>query len=105
MAADNPPCRAASRPLGAGVANVMRMAGVDLQQAIEIRRRSTRPGLLGLKPAELAVGSPADFIQFHLRGLSPGASAGAAAETGALEILANLIAGQVAFGTPWSPAM
>jgi N-acetylglucosamine-6-phosphate deacetylase len=51
----------AARPLLAGIANMVRSAGVDLLTAVEMASR--RPAeLLGLKPRELAAGEPADFL-------------------------------------------
>jgi N-acetylglucosamine-6-phosphate deacetylase len=55
----------ASRPIGAGVANVMRFAGVDLATAVHMA--SHHPArLLGRKPVELQPGSPADLTLFDL---------------------------------------
>ena len=57
----------ASLPIGVGVANVMRFAGVDLKTAIEMS--STRPaGLIGETPGALVVGATADLVCFDLPG-------------------------------------
>lgn len=51
----------ASRPLVAGIANMMRFAGVDLRTAVDMASR--RPAsILGLEVCELGVGDRADFI-------------------------------------------
>ena len=51
----------AARPLLAGVANMVRLAGVTLRDAVDMASR--RPAeLLGLEPCSLAAGEPADFI-------------------------------------------
>jgi N-acetylglucosamine-6-phosphate deacetylase len=55
----------ASRPIGNGVANVMRFAGVDLATAVEMA--SHHPArLLGRKPVDLQSGDPADVTLFDL---------------------------------------
>jgi N-acetylglucosamine-6-phosphate deacetylase len=51
----------ASRPLIAGIANIMRFAGVSLQSAIDMASRHPAK-LLGLDVCEFAVGDRADFI-------------------------------------------
>jgi N-acetylglucosamine-6-phosphate deacetylase len=55
----------ASYPIGVGVANVMRFAGVDLATAIDMA--SNQPArLLGRKANRLAPGDPADLVLFDL---------------------------------------
>jgi N-acetylglucosamine-6-phosphate deacetylase len=55
----------ASRPIGDGVANVMRFARVDLPTAVAMA--SLHPArLLGLEPPDLAEGSVADVVLFEL---------------------------------------
>jgi N-acetylglucosamine-6-phosphate deacetylase len=55
----------ASRPIGAGVAGVMRFAGVDLATAVAMA--SQHPArLLGRKPVELQPGDAADVTLFDL---------------------------------------
>jgi N-acetylglucosamine-6-phosphate deacetylase len=55
----------AALPIGVGVANVMRFAGVDLKTAVEMA--SARPAeLIGLAPVRLEAGAPADLVLFDL---------------------------------------
>jgi N-acetylglucosamine-6-phosphate deacetylase len=56
---------AASEPIGTGVANVMRFAGLDLVTAVELAT-SNPARLLGLPVHDLAVGAPADVVLFDL---------------------------------------
>jgi N-acetylglucosamine-6-phosphate deacetylase len=61
----------ASRPIGAGVANVMRFAGVDLATAVHMA--SHHPGrLLGRRPVNLEPGDPADLVLFDILGAPDG---------------------------------
>ena len=55
----------ASLPLGVGIANVMRFAGVDLATALAMAT-STPAKLLGLTAANLAPGERADLVLFDL---------------------------------------
>jgi N-acetylglucosamine-6-phosphate deacetylase len=55
----------ASRGIDAGVANVMRFAGVDLATAVDMATKRPR-GLLGLLPNNLAPGDAADLVVFDL---------------------------------------
>ncbi len=55
----------ASRPVGDGIANVMRLAGIDLPAAIDMATRNPAR-LLSLEPAELRPGSRADLVAFRL---------------------------------------
>jgi N-acetylglucosamine-6-phosphate deacetylase len=74
----------ASLPIGTGVANVVRFAGVTLAQAIAMA--VDHPArLLGIDPGGLEPGDPADLVLFEL-------NAG-------LEVRATLVAGEVAFGS------
>lgn len=55
----------ASQPIGVGVANVMRFAGVDLPTAIDMA--SLRPSqLIGREPHRLEVVAPANLVLFQL---------------------------------------
>ena len=76
----------ASLPIDQCVANVMRFAGVDLRQAIEMV--STRPAeLIGLPHPGLEVGAPANLLLFDLP----------QAATGALQVRATYQAGERVF--------
>jgi N-acetylglucosamine-6-phosphate deacetylase len=76
----------ASRPIGTGVATVMKFAGLDL--AVAVSMASQQPArLLGLTKNQLRVGDPADAVLFEL------SSAGPCAST--LEVRATMTAGQV----------
>jgi N-acetylglucosamine-6-phosphate deacetylase len=60
----------ASRPLYVGITNVMRFAGVDLEQAVEMA--SVSPArLLGRRCGGLRPGDPADLVLFDLVGDPP----------------------------------
>jgi N-acetylglucosamine-6-phosphate deacetylase len=86
----------ASLPLSAGVANVMRFAGVDLSCAVRMAVHHPA-ALLGIEPGGLDPGDPADLIQFELAMReSEDASSG-------LHVLATLVEGQLAWGSPWQP--
>ena len=57
----------ASLPIGVGVANVMRFAGVTLEQAIAMA--ATRPAeLIGADVVRIEPGAPANLVQFDLPG-------------------------------------
>lgn len=78
----------ASRPIGDGIVNVMRFAGVDLQAAIEMA--STQPAaLLGKACGGLRPGDVADWILFQL---AP------AERPTSFEVVATLRAGEVVYG-------
>ena len=84
----------ASLPPSVGIPNVMRFAGLALATAVGMA--TTAPArLLGIDEPELAVGRPADVIQFHL----PGAK-DAAEPLGQLSLRAVLHAGRVVAGSP-----
>jgi N-acetylglucosamine-6-phosphate deacetylase len=89
----------ASLPIGVGVANVMRFAGVDLKTAIDMASR--QPAELLRKPAGgLCPGDPADLVLFDLpEDLAGGTSMASSdrANTG-LTIRATIVAGRVVFG-------
>ncbi len=54
----------ASQPIGTGIANLIRFAGLDLATAVDLATR--RPlRAIGLEPAELAVGQRADLVLFR----------------------------------------
>ena len=55
----------AAEPLGTGVANVMRFAGVELAGAIAMALNHPAE-LLGLDPGGLQPGQPADLVVFDL---------------------------------------
>ena len=87
----------AALPIGAGVANVIRFAGVDLKTAVAMA--SGRPAeLIGCPPCELKVGCPADLVQFDLPGkdLPDGPHQ--------LEVRATVKSGEVVFGSLWCGA-
>jgi N-acetylglucosamine-6-phosphate deacetylase len=55
----------ASRPIGVGLANVLRFAGIDLATAVAMA--VDHPArLLGLTPGWLQAGQPADLVLFHI---------------------------------------
>lgn len=85
----------ASRPIGHGVANVMRFAGVSLQQAIEMA--TTNPLSLLSKPsATLRPGDRADLALFDL---PPDLAAGGSIpEQSPIGIRATIFAGDVVYG-------
>jgi N-acetylglucosamine-6-phosphate deacetylase len=79
----------ASRPIGVGVANVMRFAGVDLASAVAMA--TTRPAeLLGREAVGLRAGDPANLVLFQLGDVLEGA--------GGLAVLASIVAGQLVHG-------
>lgn len=81
----------ASRPIGTGVVNVTRFAGVDLTTAIRMAVHQPLE-LLGLPTRSLDVGQPADIVQFKI------ATDGHPLP---FEVSSTAIDGQVASGTPW----
>jgi N-acetylglucosamine-6-phosphate deacetylase len=83
----------ASLPIGNGVANVMRFAGVTLEQAVAMA--STRPAeLIGADVVRIEPGAPADLVQFDLAG------ADGQQPLGELQVRATIHHGEVVFGTP-----
>jgi N-acetylglucosamine-6-phosphate deacetylase len=77
----------ASQPIGVGVANVMRFAGIDLRAAVDMA--SLRPAqLIGIEPHRLEVGAPANLVMFRLDDSATG---------GALRIESTINAGEVVF--------
>jgi N-acetylglucosamine-6-phosphate deacetylase len=81
----------ASLPIGVGVANVMRFAGVDLATAIAMATKHPAE-LLGLPAGTLRPGDAADLVLVRLQ---TDASAGTARD---LEICATIADGQVVHG-------
>jgi len=74
----------ASLPIGTGVANVLRFAGVTLAQAVGMA--VDHPArLLGIDPGRLEPGDPADLVLFELND--------------GLEVRATLVAGDLVFGS------
>jgi N-acetylglucosamine-6-phosphate deacetylase len=55
----------ASRPIGDGIANVMRFAGVSLHEAVDMATRNPAE-LIGHRPGGLQPGDPADLVLFDL---------------------------------------
>jgi len=87
----------ASLPLNVGVANAVTFAGIALGTAL--RMATVHPArLLGLDPATLEPGAPADLIQFEV--CSPVGS-----QPARLNVGCTVVAGQVLFGGPWSPSL
>jgi N-acetylglucosamine-6-phosphate deacetylase len=85
----------AALPLYVGVVNVMRFAHVDLRTAIEMA--SLHPAQWLCRPAsQLAVGTPADLIQFHLDLEST------APAIAAWQHQSTILAGQVVAGRPFA---
>ncbi|MEQ8787010.1 MAG: amidohydrolase family protein [Pirellulaceae bacterium] len=80
----------AALPIGVGVANVMRFAGVSLKAAIEMA--SIRPAeLIRLEPVRLEPGRVADLVLFDL-------AEDGALSSGGLTVRATLQGGEVVFG-------
>ena len=80
----------ASRPIGVGVANVMRMAGVDLRQAVDMATRHP-DRLLGEVQRGLRPGDPADLVLFDLKRAIDGV-------VSSLDVLATFRGGQLVYG-------
>jgi N-acetylglucosamine-6-phosphate deacetylase len=75
----------AALPIGVGVANVMRFAGVSLAEAVDMA--SGRPAaLIGEEPVRLAPGSQADLVLFELE------------PARALKVVATIKTGRQVFG-------
>jgi len=86
----------ASLPIGTGIANVMRFAGVDLPTAV--RMATDQPAkLLGIEAGGLEPEDPANLVQFDL---VPPADDRA---PGGLGVRATVLEGELAWGTPWHP--
>jgi N-acetylglucosamine-6-phosphate deacetylase len=78
----------ASRPLGVGVANVMRFAGVSLEAAIQMA--AVRPSELLERPVcRFQPGDPADLVLFEL--------AAPAAGEARFDVVKTVVAGRLAF--------
>jgi len=76
----------ASAPIGVGVANVMRFAGVDLATAVEMATVNPLQ-LLGKRGGGLRPGERADLVLFHWK-----------PSDAALEVVATIASGTVVFG-------
>ncbi len=87
----------ASRPIGAGIANVMHFAGVSLTEAVSMAVHHPAE-LLGLQPGGLQPGDAADLVQFDLAEPSEQGS------PSRFEVRATVSDGEVVFGTAWQPA-
>jgi N-acetylglucosamine-6-phosphate deacetylase len=86
----------ASRPIGAGVANVMRFAGVSLGEAI--RMATVNPArLLSMEPRRLAPGEPADLVFFDI------AEPEHEGDLPKFAVRSTVAGGEVVWGTPWQP--
>jgi len=81
----------ASRPIGVGVANVMRFAGVDLATAVDMATRHPAR-LLGAREGGLRPGDPADLVLFDL------ACPAAGEPPESLEVRATIADGKLAYG-------
>jgi len=55
----------ASEPIGTGIANVIRFAGVSLAEAVRMAVHHPAQ-LLGIEPGDLQPGDPADLVLFDL---------------------------------------
>ena len=84
----------ASLPLSAGVANVMRFAGVDLATAVRMALHNPA-ALLGISPGGLEAGNPADLVQFRLDEPTAGGDGGLR-----FHVLCTLVDGQAVSGVP-----
>jgi N-acetylglucosamine-6-phosphate deacetylase len=82
----------ASRPIGAGVVNVMRFADVSLETAINMASRQPAE-LLNQRPIHLRPGSAADLILFDLT------DPFARASVSSLHVRATFSAGELLYGT------
>lgn len=83
----------ASLPLGVGVANAVRFAGVALSQAIDMASR--RPAeLLGLPPAQLEPGDAADLVLFDL----PSDAFTSHAAVNTFQVRGTVAAGKLVYG-------
>jgi N-acetylglucosamine-6-phosphate deacetylase len=79
----------ASRPIGDGIANVMRFAGVSLAEAVAMA--TTNPArLLGCRVGGLLPGDPADLVLFDLESKAYGVPA-------RLEVMTTVAEGEVVF--------
>lgn len=84
----------ASRPIGAGVANVMRFAGVDLNTAVRMAVHHPAE-LLGFQPGGFEPGDPGDLVQFDL--VEPPDEEAPPR----FEVRSTVLGGKVVWGTPW----
>jgi N-acetylglucosamine-6-phosphate deacetylase len=89
----------ASLPIGTGIANVMRFAGLDLATAVDMATR-TPAELLRLTPGGLAPSDPADLVLFDLpEDVSSGIRERAGEASERLQICATILAGELVFGS------
>jgi N-acetylglucosamine-6-phosphate deacetylase len=86
----------ASLPLGAGVANVIRFAGVELETAVRMAVHHPA-ALLAIDPGGLEPGDRADLVQFELAEPSEDQSGSA------FRACSTLVDGELAWGTAWQP--
>jgi N-acetylglucosamine-6-phosphate deacetylase len=82
----------ATSPIGDGVANVMRFAGVSLAEAVAMATEHPAR-LLGIEQGRLAPGQPADLVMFDL------ADAAEAPRSSQFHVRAVLIGGEVVVGS------
>ncbi|MBX3414662.1 MAG: amidohydrolase family protein [Pirellulales bacterium] len=81
----------ASAPLGVGIANVIRFAGVSLATAVDMA--TTHPArLLGLWQGKLEAGAPADLVLFDFD------ERGESSEPAKLEVRGTLRGGELVYG-------
>lgn len=81
----------AALPMAAGIANVLRYTGCGLRAAVDMAA-SGPAALLGLPPARLEIGAPADLMLFRL----PGALGDQ--PLGDLEVVATVKSGELIWG-------
>lgn len=82
---------AASLPIGTGIVNVMRFAGVDLPTAVDMASRNPLK-LLRRNPSRLMLGDAADLVLFDVERSADG-------QPQRLAVRATVISGEAAFGT------
>jgi len=81
----------ASDPIGVGILNVMKFAGLSLKEGVEMA--SHHPArLLGKTPGGFLPGDPADFTLFHVDRAPDGSARN-------LKIAATILAGHVVYGS------
>ena len=87
----------ATMPIGTGIANVMRFAGVSLAEAVAMAVH--RPAqLLGIEPGDLRPGDAANLVLFDLTEPS------AEADGTGFQVCTTLVDGEVTFGSVEVPA-
>lgn len=80
----------ASQPIGVGVANVMRFAGVDLGTAVDMASRQPAD-LISVHAGRMQPGDPADLVLFDLDHGSDGLAS-------SLQVRATIASGEVVWG-------